>query len=167
MTSRQRVSCPDIGKQVFHCLLLPAFLPHVLFIDTLTPHWLLLSDSPVMNTIEGIRYSVRCTLRHAHALDTNYIHSSELVIVRYVPWRTDLAFHSLMEVKINILQLTKDAVFVLFWHSNSWDVYSNTIRYSFPSGDLHWTASANTRPCTLGYLNMVCHGLWYRLLSAK
>jgi len=51
--------------------------------------------------------------------------------------------------------LTKDAVFVLFWYSNSWSVYWNTICYWFPSGNLHWTA--NTRPCTLLNLDIVCH----------
>jgi len=51
----------------------------------------------------------------------------------------------------------KDVLFVLFLYSNSWSIYSNIIRYSFPSGNLLWTA--NTRPRTLDYLNMVCHSV--------
>jgi len=47
---------------------------------------------------------------------------------------------------------TKDALFVLFCYPNSWSVYSNTIRYSFPSVNriIDSTASESLSPwCAL------------------
>jgi len=55
-----------------------------------------------------------------------YIHT---YIHTYIHIHTYIFYFFLSSVHELTLFITKDAVFVLFWYSNSWSIYSNTICY--------------------------------------
>ena len=51
---------------------------------------------------------------------------------------------------------TKDALFVLFWYSNSCSVYLNTIRYSFPSVTCNVCWTYSTANMSLSWCGFNC-----------